>query len=314
MPVFFITFMQNTGPMRLFVTLTLMLLAMGLNAQLNYPWNPDENGDSSIGTTDLVGFLSVYGENFVPEPVPLDSVDLLTVVLSLQSQLEVLQAQVDSLTMIAPTTEGLLVIHENDTISSNTQSLQFTGPGVSVSNGDALEEAVVHITGGSGGGGSKVYAFKVNYGGSSASGEGGRFPGDVSTVTQIVSDPFQTGSTMITIPSSTNDNKIRFRFNSEYLPPANIFILGYSVTNNKYRWTQIDASERALFNQDISVITGLTQNTTPAANGSYTDTNILTDYSSAEFQIRMDGWELGVASDGLFQKWAHAYLFFIFPS
>ena len=47
-------------------TLTLMCLAMGLNAQLNYPWNPDEDGDSSIGSNDLLGFLTVYGEDFEP--------------------------------------------------------------------------------------------------------------------------------------------------------------------------------------------------------------------------------------------------------
>ena len=83
-----------------------MCLAMGLNAQLNYPWNPDEDGDSSIGSNDLLGFLTVYGEDFEPEPITVDSVDLLSVILSLQNQIEVLQGQVDSLSTDSPNTTG----------------------------------------------------------------------------------------------------------------------------------------------------------------------------------------------------------------
>jgi hypothetical protein len=64
--------------------LTLLLAALSFNAfsQNNaihvYPWNPDANHNNSIGTDDLLPFLSVFGEEFglPPEPCTYDGTPL----------------------------------------------------------------------------------------------------------------------------------------------------------------------------------------------------------------------------------------------
>ena len=63
---------------------TLLFAALSLNAfsQNNaihvYPWNPDANHNNSIGTDDLLPFLSVFGEEFglPPEPCTYDGTPL----------------------------------------------------------------------------------------------------------------------------------------------------------------------------------------------------------------------------------------------
>ena len=82
-------------------SLFFLLLAVGLQASsqslIQYPYNPDEDNNQNIGSPDLLGFLSYYGEPFTPEPILLDSVDLLTVIQNMNSTINSLQEQVAAL-------------------------------------------------------------------------------------------------------------------------------------------------------------------------------------------------------------------------
>lgn len=72
-------------------TTLLMLCCQIAASQAVYPWNPDENNDSQIGSADLIPFLSVFGTEFQPQPVSLDSTACAAMIADLQSQIDVLQ-------------------------------------------------------------------------------------------------------------------------------------------------------------------------------------------------------------------------------
>jgi hypothetical protein len=64
---------------------------------VNYPYNPDEDNNQLIGSPDLLGFLSYYGESFTPDPILVDSTDLGSVVTSMQQTIAGLQTSVATL-------------------------------------------------------------------------------------------------------------------------------------------------------------------------------------------------------------------------
>ena len=51
---------------------TLLLAALSLNAVGQMPYNPDSNGDYSIGSPDLLSFLGVFGTNLVDSSLTCD--------------------------------------------------------------------------------------------------------------------------------------------------------------------------------------------------------------------------------------------------
>ena len=57
---------------------------------VDYPYNPDSNGDQLIGSADLVHFLPVYEDGFQPQSIMVDSI-------TLEAWLWMLQARLDSL-------------------------------------------------------------------------------------------------------------------------------------------------------------------------------------------------------------------------
>lgn len=64
---------------------------------VNYPYNPDEDNNQLIGSPDLLGFLSYYGEAFTPDPILVDSTDLASVLTSMQQTIAGLQTSVATL-------------------------------------------------------------------------------------------------------------------------------------------------------------------------------------------------------------------------
>ena len=51
--------------MKHLMTLVALLVSTAAVAQIpNFPWNPDENGDQFVGLPDLLGLLTVYGQEF----------------------------------------------------------------------------------------------------------------------------------------------------------------------------------------------------------------------------------------------------------
>lgn len=66
------------------------LHAHGQSPVVDYPFNPDSDGNQTIGSVDLTGFLATYGTPFEPASVMLDT-------LTLEAYLEGLQGQITSL-------------------------------------------------------------------------------------------------------------------------------------------------------------------------------------------------------------------------
>lgn len=51
--------------MKHLMTLVALLVSTAVVAQIpTFPWNPDENGDQFVGLPDLLGLLTVYGQEF----------------------------------------------------------------------------------------------------------------------------------------------------------------------------------------------------------------------------------------------------------
>ena len=79
---------------RLIFLSALLVWSLATYAQqtIQYPYNPDVDNDEYIATTDLAGFLAQFGQDFQPTPVLIDSVDLLSVIQMMQSQITALQS------------------------------------------------------------------------------------------------------------------------------------------------------------------------------------------------------------------------------
>ena len=70
-------------------TISLCFLALSLSAQetITYPYNPDGNADGQIAAIDLQDFLSVYGLEFSPGEILMDSIPLSSYLMFLQESL-----------------------------------------------------------------------------------------------------------------------------------------------------------------------------------------------------------------------------------
>ena len=79
------------GMSRTLLTCLVLLSVFSVSAQNfaveNHPWNPDANNDNVIGTDDLLGLLSQFGNewNTTPPPCPYDGSDLENLLLGIAS-------------------------------------------------------------------------------------------------------------------------------------------------------------------------------------------------------------------------------------
>ena len=95
--------------------------------------------------------------------------------------------------------------------------------------------------------------------------------------------------------------------------------MSYDATNDRYLWGDIDSLQRDLLAPDYEHrITGLTLSSsgTAVSGNYYSDTNILTSFSSASFQILLSQAQTGAVNLSLGAGkylFAHGYIFFVFP-
>ena len=66
-------------------------------SQVDYPYNPDSNGDSLIGISDLIDMLATFGGPFQPAPITLEDEPLESILTTLIQQVNALQTQVADL-------------------------------------------------------------------------------------------------------------------------------------------------------------------------------------------------------------------------
>ena len=74
--------------MKQLASLFLALLTLTATAQINYPFNPDENADAFISTPDLMEFLVVFGYEWEQEEIQVDSIPLSMYMSSLEAMIE----------------------------------------------------------------------------------------------------------------------------------------------------------------------------------------------------------------------------------
>ena len=74
--------------MKQLTSLLLALLTLTATAQINYPFNPDENADAFISTPDLMEFLVVFGYEWEQEEIQVDSIPLSMYLSSLEAMIE----------------------------------------------------------------------------------------------------------------------------------------------------------------------------------------------------------------------------------
>ncbi len=79
---------QQLNPMKQLASLFLALLTLTATAQINYPFNPDENADAFISTPDLMEFLVVFGYEWEQEEIQVDSIPLSMYLSSLEAMIE----------------------------------------------------------------------------------------------------------------------------------------------------------------------------------------------------------------------------------
>ena len=87
-------FIVNQIERTLAVTLaTLFFVSMKGHGLIDLPYNPNGDSNGLIGTSDLQSILEVYGTDFVPGAILLDSVELYEYLTQLQGELALLQQQ-----------------------------------------------------------------------------------------------------------------------------------------------------------------------------------------------------------------------------
>ena len=75
----------------------LMMCAVSLGAAaqstITYPFNPDADGDSFIGVSDILEGVATYNAEFNPLAIQIDSVNLIDVIQAMQAAIEALETQ-----------------------------------------------------------------------------------------------------------------------------------------------------------------------------------------------------------------------------
>ena len=103
--------------MRLFFSLALIGLFTSFSAQetITYPYNPDGDADGQIAAIDIQAFLSVYGLEFSPGEILMDSIPLSSYLMFLQESLVNQQIRMDSLEISLLMIQGIPQISEYST-------------------------------------------------------------------------------------------------------------------------------------------------------------------------------------------------------
>ena len=205
---------------------------------------------------------------------------------------------------------SIAVYDEGTLKTAGVTGFDFVGSGVTVTNSG--DYATVTIPGGGGGGGT-IYAFKADMG-RSVENLSGKIT-DVSRMVQITSSPYTSTSASVgTIPGANDDNKIPVTFANESTPPSSIHVYAYNANTDLYVWTQIDTASGS--NNPNNTVVGLTESTTSASGSNlYSDTDLITSFGSAVYNIELDSTRLGASNAGLGTiTYGHYYIFFTFPS
>lgn len=111
--------------MRVVVFFLFLFFFGSLHAQIVYPFNPDSNSDSLIGSADLIDVLSSFGTMFEAESITLDEQPLEALLSTLIAEINELQGQVAALEAESLNADSVLAL---------TWGKQFAGIDLSQKN------------------------------------------------------------------------------------------------------------------------------------------------------------------------------------
>jgi len=115
--------------MRLLFTALACLLSVSLSAQeqvITYPYNPDGDSDSLIAVPDMMDILTLFGNEFIPEPVMVDGVVITEWLESSSNQC------CDSLASVIDSMQVVLESIESNSGSGDQMYLECVDMGVSL--------------------------------------------------------------------------------------------------------------------------------------------------------------------------------------
>ena len=117
--------------------ITSALISNAQEVVVEYPYNPDIDTDEQIGVTDLMGILSGFGEDFEPEGIMVNSVELTVFLMEMQATILTLQAEVTALQGEVDSLEAGLVpgLANYVTVDNDAGQVVFSGANVHINNG-----------------------------------------------------------------------------------------------------------------------------------------------------------------------------------
>lgn len=89
---------------------------------IEYPYNPDENGNGSIGSNDLLSLLAIFATDFTPAGIAIDGITLEEYLVVLSGQIASLQAAIGS----GPGSSGTWGVVDVTVNPDNTLSFLFS--------------------------------------------------------------------------------------------------------------------------------------------------------------------------------------------
>ena len=132
--------------MKKLFTLILAAACSTATAQVEFPWNPDSNGDGEIGVDDLLGMLASFGESWeLPDPTTWAGETVLNL-LGFEAELDSLaMAQAAELSNIQVAIEQLQAIGDSLQSSGNTCYAFVGGAGPSPTASTPIPTSCRHV-------------------------------------------------------------------------------------------------------------------------------------------------------------------------
>ncbi len=130
----------NPTIMKHFLVFVALISSFATAAQdmyTEYPYNPDVDSDEQIGVEDLMGVLSGFGFEFVPESITINGEDLSSFLLDMQSTITALQTQVLNLQSELAEVQSHVVVGLNDyvIVDDTAHTVNISGANLQVTNG-----------------------------------------------------------------------------------------------------------------------------------------------------------------------------------
>lgn len=127
--------------MRLFFSLALVGLFFSFSAQeiINYPYNPDSDGDAFVASVDMLETLAVFGSTFTPNEIVVNGIGLAEVLGQLIDNQNLLQATVDA--------QQAYISELQQYISIEPETVLISGANLQVVSGEGSTNSVVNGTG-----------------------------------------------------------------------------------------------------------------------------------------------------------------------